>query len=163
MDTFPVLLIYCRYRMMINVVRESDYALLTSFLCISLGPNCPQSLVLSTTKTIFDCTTFIKETDQLVKLLLAYKTIRLTVNQKTKMNIPWWARSAKAVEDDGDRFLLPWLPDGRLSSARRGCGAVTVGRDKLEGSTFDPSLSRLSVCDVGGEMVGLPVAARFCS
>ncbi len=87
MDALPVLLICCKYRMMITLSRESDCALLTRFFCVSLSPNCPQSLALPITKAILDCPTFIKETDQLVKLLLAYKIIKLTV-PKTKKNIP---------------------------------------------------------------------------
>lgn len=44
--------------------------------------------------------------------------------------MPWCARSENAVDEDGERFLAPGvLPEGRRSSARRGCGAVTVGRE----------------------------------
>ena len=43
------------------------------------------------------------------------------------------------MDDDGERFRPPGaLLDGRRSNARKGCGAVTAGRDEFEG--FDLEL-----------------------
>jgi hypothetical protein len=58
----------------------------------------------------------------------------LTTHYTQSKDIPWWARSEKAVADDGDRFRPPGaLLDGRRSNAPKGCGAVTAGRNGFEG------------------------------
>ena len=68
----------------------------------------------------------------------------------------------KAVEDDGERFRpLGPLPEGRLSNARSGCGAVTVGREGMDG--FDLECSEFIVGEVRDGVCGVAKATRFCS
>lgn len=83
--------------------------------------------------------------------------------------IPWWARSENGVEEEEGDLLRAGgaLPDGRRSSARRGWGAVTVGRDGIEG--LDLELLRYWLfSDPIGEDVrvddeGAIAVALFCS